>query len=256
MTQEMEEDLVSELDAASTELARLQNVIRTGGAMYRMERATMGIPGGHDPNQTAEMEAFQRGEAQGFHDGAWEAGLEILRLQTECERLRTECGAWKDLCESGPDRVARSFAILAGFYRDDERRDIAAWLQHQADLFSKQEDYQAAADYQDAAMQVAKGAKMIGPGAAALSAKAARSGCVEGAGGTGGVISEAALAAADLHQAMDRNADAFLKAVTTESVLSCRHCKCTTYGAQRRCCAAVIEEDRIRRATSVLPEKP
>lgn len=33
------------------EVQRLRNVIRTGGALYRAERVTMGIPGGIDPNE-------------------------------------------------------------------------------------------------------------------------------------------------------------------------------------------------------------
>jgi len=41
----------SRAEAAETEAERLRNVIRTGGAMYRLERATLGIPGGHDPAQ-------------------------------------------------------------------------------------------------------------------------------------------------------------------------------------------------------------
>lgn len=37
-------------EAAEAEVERLRTVIRTGGAMYRAERSTMGIPGGMDPD--------------------------------------------------------------------------------------------------------------------------------------------------------------------------------------------------------------
>lgn len=40
------------------EVERLRNVIRTGGAMYRIERAMLGIPGGHDPNEKIDQERF------------------------------------------------------------------------------------------------------------------------------------------------------------------------------------------------------
>lgn len=157
-------------EAASAELLRLQDVIRTGGAMYRAERASMGIPAGHDPHQTAEAEV-------------------------EC--LRKERDALRNLVDAAPPMLGAHFAALIAFYRDDERRAIAAWLQFQADMFDKQGDSDEAGAFHGAAFQVAKGAKMIGPGASALSAKAMRSGTVEGIGGTGGVISEEALRAAD-----------------------------------------------------------
>lgn len=41
-------------DAQYAEVSRLRNVIRTGGAMYRAERAVMGIPGGIDPDPRSE----------------------------------------------------------------------------------------------------------------------------------------------------------------------------------------------------------
>lgn len=43
--------LVQTAANAVAEVERLRRVIRTGGAMYRMERACMGVPGGHDPDQ-------------------------------------------------------------------------------------------------------------------------------------------------------------------------------------------------------------
>ncbi len=55
------------------EIERLRNVIRIGGAMYRAERAAMGIPAGHDPNQESPVrdllprcrEALAKSEAIG-----------------------------------------------------------------------------------------------------------------------------------------------------------------------------------------------
>lgn len=40
---------MTQTEALRAENERLRMVIRTGGAMYRAERATMGIPAGHDP---------------------------------------------------------------------------------------------------------------------------------------------------------------------------------------------------------------
>lgn len=48
---------IAQLPELEREVERLRNVIRTGGAMYRLERARMGIAGGHDPEQHAPTPA-------------------------------------------------------------------------------------------------------------------------------------------------------------------------------------------------------
>lgn len=54
--------VLADADAAkyAAERDRLREVIRTGGAMYRAERATMGIPGGIDPNDLRSTVERQR----------------------------------------------------------------------------------------------------------------------------------------------------------------------------------------------------
>lgn len=53
--------LTKRAQAAEAEVVRLRTVIRTGGAMYRAERAVMGIPGGVDPNDALHtQERFEQ----------------------------------------------------------------------------------------------------------------------------------------------------------------------------------------------------
>ena len=49
------------IETMYAEIHRLRNVIRTGGAMYRAERACLGIPGGYDPEQHADYAEPGRG---------------------------------------------------------------------------------------------------------------------------------------------------------------------------------------------------
>ena len=53
-----------EISDLRKEVERLRNVIRTGGAMYRAERATMGIAGGHDFGEQRVDKASANDEAE------------------------------------------------------------------------------------------------------------------------------------------------------------------------------------------------
>jgi hypothetical protein len=125
------------------------------------------------PKCVAHGEAVAQAESQGFHEGTRASSAEILALQDHVEQLREERDAWRGLCEAGPQHVNVAIGALVSFYRDDERRDITAWLKHQGDQLAKQGEAEAEA-YLMAAYQVAEGARMIGPGASRLSAAARR----------------------------------------------------------------------------------
>lgn len=51
-------EALTEIRARDQEIERLRTVIRTGGAMYRAERACLGIPGGYEPRQETETPIF------------------------------------------------------------------------------------------------------------------------------------------------------------------------------------------------------
>lgn len=82
---ELAEALLGDLHATLGEISRLRFVIVTGGAMYRAERAALGVPGGVDEfnaelDRLREIELIIRaaGEAEDADDLAFDAASDAL----------------------------------------------------------------------------------------------------------------------------------------------------------------------------------
>lgn len=78
------EDTQADERAMAREVLRLRDVIKTGGAMYRLERAALGIAGGHDPNQAyPRWGVFVKEVAPGHYRAVFRVGAQYFTLANE-----------------------------------------------------------------------------------------------------------------------------------------------------------------------------
>ncbi len=94
IAQRAESQYEAELAKLRAEVERLRDVIHTGGAMYRGERAAMGIPGGVDEDSVSLMRAdLARARAEveehnGRLDGYRELGAKVAKAEQERDEAR------------------------------------------------------------------------------------------------------------------------------------------------------------------------